>query len=91
MWLSKKKEPLEDFPLLGIYKFDFSGMRFQTSFGGGNFNVNDFHHQIRFGIWNETVYIWNSKWREVLHWVSSKTLLILDSTASKDLRNVVFV
>jgi hypothetical protein len=58
---------LEDFPSLGIYKFDLSGMRFQTSFGGGNLNVNDFHHQIRFGIWNETVYIWNSKWREVLH------------------------
>jgi hypothetical protein len=57
---------VEDFPLLGIYKFDLSGMRFQTSFGGGNLNVNDFHHQIRFGIWNETVYIWNSKWREVL-------------------------
>jgi hypothetical protein len=40
-------------------------MRFQTSFGGGNLNVNNFHHQIRFGIWNETVYIWNAKWREV--------------------------
>jgi hypothetical protein len=47
---------MEDFPSLGIYKFDLSGMRFQTSFGGGNLNVNDFHHQIRFGIWNETVY-----------------------------------
>jgi hypothetical protein len=57
---------MEDFPLLGIYKFDLSGMRFQTSFGGGNFNVNYFHHQIWFGIWNETVYIWNFKWREVL-------------------------
>jgi hypothetical protein len=57
---------MEDFPLLGIYKFDLSGMRFQTCFGGRNLNVNDFHHQIRFGIWNETVYIWNSKWREVL-------------------------
>jgi hypothetical protein len=34
------------------------------------------------------VYIWNSKWREVLHWVSSKTLLILDSIPSKD---VVFI
>jgi hypothetical protein len=58
---------LEDFPLLGIYKFDLSGIKFQTSFGGANLNVNDFHHQIRFGIWNETVHIWNSKWREVLH------------------------
>jgi hypothetical protein len=58
---------LEDYPLLGIYKFEPSGMRFQTSFGGGNVNFNDFHHQIWFGIWNETVYIWNSKWREVLH------------------------
>jgi hypothetical protein len=46
---------MEDFPLLGIYKFDLSGMRFQTLFGGGNLNVNDFHHQIRFEIWNETV------------------------------------
>jgi hypothetical protein len=44
------------FPSLGIYKFDLSGMRFQTSFGGGNLNVHDFHHQIRFEIWNETVY-----------------------------------
>jgi hypothetical protein len=26
---------LEDFPLLGIYKFDLAGIRFQTSFGGG--------------------------------------------------------
>jgi hypothetical protein len=46
---------LEDFPLLKIYKFDLSGIRFQTSFGGGNLNFNDcfndFHHQIRFGIW----------------------------------------
>jgi hypothetical protein len=47
---SAKNVIMEDFPLLGIYKFDLSGMRFQTSFGGGNLNVNDFHHQIRFGI-----------------------------------------
>jgi hypothetical protein len=59
---------VEDFPSLGIYKFDLSGMRFKTSFGGGNLNVNDLHHQIRFGIWIETVYIWNSKWREVLQY-----------------------
>jgi hypothetical protein len=38
--------------LLGICKFDLSGIRFQTSFGGGNPNFSDFHHQMRFGIWN---------------------------------------
>jgi hypothetical protein len=69
---------VEDFPLLGIYKFDFSGMRFQTSFGGGNLNVNDFHHQTRFGIWNETVDIWNSKWKEVLQYLGDGGGMIED-------------
>jgi hypothetical protein len=65
-WRRSVYHSVEDFPLLGIYKFDLSGIKFPTSFGGANLNVNDSHHQIRFGIWNETVHIWNSKWREVL-------------------------
>jgi hypothetical protein len=34
---------------------------------------------------------WSKKWIKKNRGVSSKTLLILDSTASKDLKNVVFV
>jgi hypothetical protein len=61
---------VEDFPWHDIFKFDLSRSIFQTSFGGWSLNVNDFHHQKSFEIWNEAMYIWNSKQREVLQWVS---------------------
>jgi hypothetical protein len=41
---------MEDFPLLGIYRFDLSRIRLKAYY----LNINDFHHQIRFLIWNET-------------------------------------
>jgi hypothetical protein len=79
---------VEDFPSFGIYKFDPSGIRFQTPFGGGNLSVNDLHHQIRFGNWNETVYIWNSKWREVLQYNLSFGIYRSDSVDPYRVRSV---
>jgi hypothetical protein len=32
-------------------------LAYDTFFFGGNLNVIDFHHQTRFEIWNQTVYM----------------------------------
>jgi hypothetical protein len=37
--MAMESPTLEDFSWLGIFKFDLSRIRFQTSFGGGNLRV----------------------------------------------------